>query len=118
MKAILNQFSNLARDCVSIDQTTNWLPLNFTFRQISLKKMGNFLRQRDLEESFGRPNLAYKDAVRARRIESDFETNGFFLDHLGFLPIFLFIVIKNFMQMWGNWSYFHFLSDHYGATKS
>ena len=112
MKAILNSFlilnqsSNLAKDCVSIDQTTDWLPLNLTFRQISLKKMANFLRQRDLEESFGGPNLAYEDAVRAKRIESNFETNGFFSDRLGIRSILLFLLIKSCMQIWGNWRYY------------
>ena len=79
-----------------------WLPLNLTFRQISMYKMANYLRQRDLEESFGKRNETYEDAVRAKRIEGDFETNGFFDDYLGFIVIAL-ILIKYALCSLGNY---------------
>lgn len=77
-------YSNLAKDCIQIVQTTKLLPLNLIFRQISLAKLRNYLRQKNLEESF--KNLKYEDAVRKRQIESDFEENGFYTDHFGWIP--------------------------------
>ena len=100
-KPIFNGSSNLAKNCIPIDQTTKWLPLNLTFRQTTMDKMRSYLSLKDFDESFRHPNVIYEDALRAKKIESDFETMGFYWDHFVRILITI-ILIKSLLQVLGN----------------
>ena len=88
------------KDCIPIEPTTEWLPLNLTFRQISMGKLVNLLRQRDLEKSFERQNILNEDAVRAKRVESDFEKIGFYTDYFWWILATV-ILIKHALHALG-----------------
>ena len=62
--------------------TTEWLPLNLTFKQIRMAKLRQYLGQSDFEEYFRRCNRSDVEFVRENLIASDFEKTGVYhIDH-------------------------------------
>lgn len=66
-------FSNLARDCILIDKTTQSLPLTINFRQIGVGKLRKYLEQNDFADYLTALNLTNEDDLKEKLMESDFE---------------------------------------------
>src|SRR5699024_2143327 len=90
----------LARDCIAIDQTTEWLPLNLSFKQIGTAKLKQYLRQPDFEYYFKRSSVPYEELIRRNLIASDFETTGVFhIEHFLYILAAL-LLVKLILFAW------------------
>ena len=81
-RVLFSAFSNLVRDCIPINQTTELLPLNLIFKQIDRSKLRDYLKQSDFEEYLRRSNRPNVEFIRENLIASDFEMTGLLhVDH-------------------------------------
>ena len=65
--------SNLAKDCIPIDKTTQSLPLTLNFKQIDVNKLRKYLEHKDFGDYLAVHNLTQEDDLRQKLIKSDFE---------------------------------------------
>ena len=94
-----SSLSNLARDCIPIDQTAESLPLNLIFKQIKMDKLKDYLRQSDFEEYFRR-SKPYEEFIRENLIASDFRRTGVhYIDY--FWRIFMDILLVKSLLLLG-----------------
>lgn len=93
-------FSNLARDCIPIDQVDR-LPLNISFKQISMTKLRHYLWRSDFDAYFKHPNqTGEEEFVREKLVENDFPVGyieWIYLSHLIF-GILLLIIALGFLK--------------------
>ena len=98
-------FSNLAKDCIQIRETTESLPLHITFEEVSSEKVNAYLKHSEFDDYFrgtNQTNEGEREFVREQLIQNNFE-NGYLTDHLWQIqlifygPEFLILSLETFI---------------------